>query len=72
MMKSLSRLSLPILLACMFAAALPAQDAAQKQAPESKPPAELVVCTAPRRRWYWRPDTGPEWTASRIPFTSRR
>ena len=33
MMKSLSRLSLPILLACMFAAALPAQDAAQKQAP---------------------------------------
>ena len=34
MMKSLSRLALPILLACMFAAALPAQDTAQKQAPE--------------------------------------
>ena len=39
---------------------------------KSKPPAELVVCTAPRRRWCWRPDTGPEWTASRIPSTSRR
>ena len=32
MMKNLSRLALPILLACMFAAVLPAQDAAQKQA----------------------------------------
>ncbi len=34
MMKSLSCLSLPVLLACIFAAALPAQDAAQKQTPE--------------------------------------
>ncbi len=38
MMKSLFRLSLPILLACMFAAALPAQDAAQKQSPEKAAP----------------------------------
>ena len=38
MMKTLARLSIPILLACMFAAALSAQDAAQKQTPEKAVP----------------------------------
>ena len=38
MMKTLSRLSLPILLACIFTAALSAQDAARKQASEKAAP----------------------------------